>query len=50
VAVRPYRYFDRQGIQVLREQASRTRAILKLPLSVRRNLESLGIDYLFRLE
>lgn len=43
-------YFDGQGIQVLRERANRTRAILKLPLPVRRNLESLGIAYLFRFE
>ena len=43
-------YFDGQGIQVLRERANRTRASLKLPSQVRRNLESLGIDYLFRFE
>jgi anti-anti-sigma factor len=41
-------YFDGQGIHVLREYANRTRATLKLPMPVKRSLETLGIDYLFR--
>lgn len=43
-------YFDGQGIRVLREYANLTRATLKLPAQVRRSLETLGIDYLFRFQ
>lgn len=43
-------YFDGEGIGILREQATLAKATLRLPGQVRRMLESLHIDYLFRLQ
>ena len=43
-------YFDGEGIGILREQATLAKATLKLPGQVRRMLENLHIDYLFRFQ
>jgi anti-anti-sigma factor len=43
-------YFDGQGITILREHANLTKATLKPSAQLRRTLQTMGIEYLFKFQ
>jgi anti-anti-sigma factor len=43
-------HFDGQGISILREHANLTKATLKPSAQLRRALQTLGIEYLFKFQ
>lgn len=43
-------HLDGQGISILREHANLTKATLKTSAQLRRTLQTLGIDYLFKFQ